>query len=73
MLKIIDANRSECRIEFLGDVRKQMFDAGQTQSADEFVRHAQPIDQHRLKTIEENVMIVFEFFGHLKDVKDMFE
>lgn len=44
-----------------------------TESTDVFVGHAQPIDQHRLKTIEENVMILFEFFGHFHNVENMFQ
>ena len=44
-----------------------------TQSTDVFIGHAQPIDEHRLKAIEENVMVLFEFLGHFHDVENMFQ
>jgi hypothetical protein len=73
VLKIIGADRSKRGIEFIRGVRKEMFDAGQTEPTDVFIGHAQPVDEHRLEAVEENVMVLFEFLGHLKDVQDVFE
>ena len=73
MLKIVGADRAKRGIEFIRDVRKKMFDAGQAQSTDVFIGHAEPVDEHRLEAVEENVMVLFEFFGHLKYVQNVFQ
>ena len=73
MLKIVGADRSKGDIEFIRDVREKMFDARQAQSTDIFIGHAQPVGEHREEAVEENVMVLFEFLGHLKYVQDVFQ